>query len=417
MKKPPDFHITIGAALEGDDDIATVVEHHLRLAKAALLYADKVTLCSPIALILTPITVFSRFTERQQLELVEMVAPSIAQDDQAREDAAKFFSIYRQLLSKRNLSVQELRMKASMQNVIRPEVESMKQTASKIAKQFKADQFERLLKTGRLEIKTLGQRLSPIQWIAVCVQKAAQLNSVEQGQSFNAPLLPGNASGDTSQMLEDFIHEIEQAIKSSSSYPLFDDFTGNLVRLGLREGKIDVTEVQVDRAKPVGLAADLMERLPTFDDASVDEILDIRKELDKPLVRFRGAMVKFSRDMKSAAWSEDFPLAAEEVFRAEVQPAVAEIEDSVASNKWLYELGGLLPEKPLSIPTGGALGAGLSGLSHLPALASVSIGAAVGLGVMAIDSRRKWAEKQKTIESNQLFFYYKASKMLSNKHR
>jgi hypothetical protein len=53
-------------------------------------------------------------------------------------------------------------------------------------------------------------------------------------------------------------------------------------------------------------AAGFLARLPTFPPAKVDEIIDIREELQGPLVRFRGAMVKVAREFTAEPWERDF---------------------------------------------------------------------------------------------------------------
>ncbi|WP_164907508.1 hypothetical protein [Clostridium septicum] len=47
--------------------------------------------------------------------------------------------------------------------------------------------------------------------------------------------------------------------------------------------------------KNANVASDLILRLPVFENASVDEIIDIRRELDKYVNNFRGAIVDYSK--------------------------------------------------------------------------------------------------------------------------
>ena len=82
----------------------------------------------------------------------------------------------------------------------------------------------------------------------------------------------------------------------------------------------------------------MLQRLPLFDDATVHEVIDIRRELERPLVRFRSAVMTYAESIKSASWDEDFSVEAELVFRQHIEPAVLEIEDSVRSSSSLLSM-------------------------------------------------------------------------------
>ena len=76
------------------------------------------------------------------------------------------------------------------------------------------------------------------------------------------------------------------------------------------------------RVSPRGRLLGLLRRLPLFEDAPVDEILSIRRELDGSLIRFRDAVARFSDGMRAAGWDPEFVDDAEDVFVREVEPAV-----------------------------------------------------------------------------------------------
>ena len=134
---------------------------------------------------------------------------------------------------------------------------------------------------------------------------------------------------DSKNIGQDYFDIIANAIQSDHTYPLLDNPTGRLVDTAIKEGIIDVSEILVARARGVGLASDLLQNLPLFDNASVDEVISIRRELEKPLIRFRSSMIEFSDEINSATWDTDFPLECETIFNRKVRPAILEIEESV----------------------------------------------------------------------------------------
>jgi hypothetical protein len=81
-----------------------------------------------------------------------------------------------------------------------------------------------------------------------------------------------------------------------------------------------------------------MGRLPTFHDATFDELLDIRKELAPSLTQFRSAMVTISKTFTSAAWESDFEDEVHDTWVESVLPAVKVIDASVRGNQSLFAL-------------------------------------------------------------------------------
>lgn len=228
---------------------------------------------------------------------------------------------------------------------------------------------------------------------------------------FESPLQRIVLDSERRPFAEEYVSVVGESISNKSTYPLFDEETSSIIGSGIRAGLIPVSKFGIAHGKEVGLAADLFKRLPLFARASVKEILDIRRELESPLVRFRAAMLKFSRDIKNASWDDEFSLAAETVFRQEVAPAILDLEEAVRSNRLLTELTQrLVPAGAVALS---ALAVSMSNLPHA-ALAALAIGSTVGSATL-IQAYRGWAEKRQTTEQNELYFYYRAGQFLEDR--
>jgi hypothetical protein len=132
------------------------------------------------------------------------------------------------------------------------------------------------------------------------------------------------------------------------------------------------------RGRQAGAASGFLARLPTFPLASMDEIVDIRSELDRPLVRFRSEMVTVAQDLAVDAHSPEFGQAAEEQWIAKVRPALLELEELVEERR-------LRTQFAVKLPAGGALG-GIGGLVVAGIVGHgtfVSAGAATGAAAVA----------------------------------
>ncbi len=87
---------------------------------------------------------------------------------------------------------------------------------------------------------------------------------------------------------------LSDAVAGGRTHPMLDDKAGELVRLGVEAGAITVSETGRARSRHGGLASDLLRRLPLFDDASVSEVLDVRRALEAPLAKFRSEVGKYA---------------------------------------------------------------------------------------------------------------------------
>jgi hypothetical protein len=86
----------------------------------------------------------------------------------------------------------------------------------------------------------------------------------------------------TAPLLQEFVQGMISAVSDGSSLPLFDDKTSHLINAGVRAGVIIPSNSATTQAKHSALAADLLERIPRFEEASIDQVLEIRNALDTP---------------------------------------------------------------------------------------------------------------------------------------
>ena len=205
---------------------------------------------------------------------------------------------------------------------------------------------------------------------------------------------------------------LSDTVSSGETHPMLDDKAGELVRLGVEAGAIAVSESGRGRGRHAGLASHLLRRLPLFDAASVGEILDIRRELDRPLVRFRGAVIEFSKGMRASGWDPDFAGDAEAILVREVAPAVQEVEDAVRNNSFLAELWPRMT-RPQDWGAGAAIAMAAFNLASLPEIASLAVGGGVGFAAAARNVYLEHREGQREIEGKRLFFYREAGRHLS----
>jgi hypothetical protein len=158
------------------------------------------------------------------------------------------------------------------------------------------------------------------------------------------------------------------------------------------------------------LVARYVGAIEAFPDASMQDILVIRGQLEEPLVRFRGAMNELATEAASAPPSDDFGAVAEDLYRHRVAPRMQE----------LTELSEELKLPRLLRRQAGQAGAGVKALLALlvvnyvdipavvkAAAAVAAVGADTAAGVLSrasdIDEARR---------ANQFLWLYQAEKEL-----
>jgi hypothetical protein len=150
-----------------------------------------------------------------------------------------------------------------------------------------------------------------------------------------------------------------------------------------------------------------MERLPTFDDVPLDEVLDMRRALDRHLVRFRAGLMKLSAGVESNPWSTDFISDVEDWVHRQVEPSIIEIEEAVGANRVKAKVTRALVEKPSAYLTTSGMSLLLAQTHVIPQIVSAVVGISAGAGISAFDTIRAWQQRTKEIESGALFLYYR----------
>ena len=356
-----EFHITAIPCPSNSKELN--INEEIKLIKASLLYADKVLLISIIPIMFCSIPYW------------------IKQFSKDREMQQKMESIKSDMVS------EALRV-------------------AKEKKELKSDEIQEYLKDKNINLESLlkeefNRSLSRLSNIFL-----SAINEVTSKIGINK-LDPAIKSG----LLD--IYTIGKSKIPEKTYPLLDENALNLAKTNIKEGKLNIPDVDSEKIKQIGFVFDIFKRLPNFENATIEEILDIRKVLDKPLIRFRSAIIKMSDCIRYKPWDEGFYYDIEKLFYHRIEPAILEIEEECKSNKYLTKLLNVVAKRPWEIPAGGIGGAIISKLAEVSNISTTAIGMVVGAGAVAYQALNEWKEKTKEIETNQMFLYYKTGKMLN----
>jgi hypothetical protein len=147
---------------------------------------------------------------------------------------------------------------------------------------------------------------------AVIEEKLVAANVGELLPAIDAGLLTLAPVEEQDDFFQAYIDALWSVLSDPRYYPLLDKGIADLVHAAVREGAFDPPTIGRSRGRQVGAAHEFIARLPTFPAAGMDEIIDVREELRRPLTVFRSEMVKVARDMKADAFDPELLAEAEE---------------------------------------------------------------------------------------------------------
>jgi hypothetical protein len=378
---PNELHITIATGAGG----ALTLDTEDRLVRAALLYADKVTLLSPGAYLLVAAHRLRRATDLELIEIIRRVGPYLPDFDPAilRMDPrllAALFSAHDQSEKTRDeliAVVDGLTDTPAMRSIQQAEAAGLLHVESLARRP--AD---------RRHLEAIREHLDPDTW------------SDGEGIDGAAEVLMARLAGLLSS--------------GGRSLPLLDDQVGDLARSAVAEGMFVPAPSAGSRTAHAGTAAGFIERLPTFPAAPMDAILDVRRELEAPLVRFRSEVIRLSGKIENEDLQADLAADVDREWHAAVRPALQELEEAVAHNKYLRQLGRAFtePDRVNNLVLGGGAG-GMIGVAmgSVSASAFALAAASTGLGA-ALDVRKARRAAGEEHTRNSFWFLHQADARL-----
>ena len=166
---------------------------------------------------------------------------------------------------------------------------------------------------------------------------------------------------------------------------------------------------------PTVLSEYSISSLPGFEDATVDEIIDIKKELEKYIIPYRAAMLRIAQDIKEIPGTESFQRECLLLYLSEIEPKVASINAAIIDNNVFKNIAkSFLTEKETWV----SIGAMVVALSTSGNIASaISMGAAVAMGGLSMSKGiTKTMEERRKIKDNEMYFLYETGNKLRINH-
>ena len=378
-----------------------------RLVKAAVLYADQITLYSLPASMLSLTSGDLELSTDEKISLLSSVAPYIHSRQAAKKDQANLRKL-RSRLRQKHMTWSDRRSLNTLLAGIDQGWEAIKAKMGEIARSAGFESLDPAMSAGILKLHTFGGASDAdvaIRFITDCMA----ISSRSQRMQGDIKALEMR----TGEQIQEYVQCVLDAVSDNATFPVFDLTTAELVRAAVDESRISPSGQDQRRSLHSGLATKLLLDLPLFDQAPLLDVIDIRKELERPLVRFRAAVMRYSETIHGASWDEAFAEEAEVVFTKEVRPAILDLEDEIKSNRLLRRILRAGIDRPLALPAGSALGIAISKLDGVSDSLALSLSLAGGAAALIAQAVSDWRAHREESERNALFFYYGARKRIS----
>lgn len=363
----------------------TSIDKELQYIKSALLYADQIFLISPISYMYTQLSSqASTFDEKNIIKVLKYLLPLCKdKEPETYQNGIAVVDKLSSIMLSRKYRAVPMVKKLELRSQLKTFMQQLDAECIKLLGDCQIREVNSLLTSGKVVLKKFEHSLS-----------------------------------DVDGTVSEFFIQLTKSIKSS--FPLFDEASNHLMQSAVKARIINLNESEKRKIIHAGVSDNLIQRLPSFDSASVDEILDIRKELNDPLVRFRSKVQSYSESIQTVPWDNDFENECSLLYYQEVAPAILEIDELTKEGSFVKNLVGKVTADGDFRRVAGELVVGIAAAGVIPAFTqtvSQDVAALTAGGLWATakiaEAYKEYQEKKREISKKDLYFYYRAGKMLN----
>lgn len=378
------------------------------LVKPALLYADRVTVLSPVAWMLNDVTKLADVEDPvQQVEIMLSIMEQVPE----LTGQVKVPPNLRDLLP---VLVKNRRLLRALAKVAGSELEidALYSSLEQIAESWRdfrpaLEQVHDRLGTAELS-RAIDRKLVTVEDLGTVGRTdalASSLNAVTGGPVDDL----------FEQVLGGFLAGALDAMADRKTLPLLDADASGLMRAFDAELGSGAAPDGGARSREIGAVAVLAGFLPYFTEMPVDEIVGLRRELSVPLVRFRAAMALMSREVDSRPLDDEFEAEIAQRWRSDVEPALLEIRETLAEHGLLRQVASIAFGDPrrLMLESGAVIAATLSPQHVVQGAIAAGLAAAVpatDLGLRAVRERQRGRDAARR---NEFYFLHRVAEEAS----
>jgi len=242
--------------------------------------------------------------------------------------------------------------------------------------------------------------------------EVAELNAAAaRGAVRQHSLMRRNHEDEEGTFLSRLIDGLVPLLQDPTVHAVFDRRASQVFRhLGQTDARLASPSLG-QRSREAELGAGLVARLPAFPQAPLDELLDLKEDLNGPLQRYRAVVHKLEADMSQELASPEVDADIQAVWRATVAPALVELEEELTDHSFVRELGrsAAVSARDLVI-SGASLTVALATVGDI----AVSVSAAAGAAGMASHATAKAlverAANRRSLRKSDFYYLYQMAR-------
>ncbi|MCP3424807.1 hypothetical protein NBM05_01860 [Rothia sp. AR01] len=217
----------------------------------------------------------------------------------------------------------------------------------------------------------------------------------------------------TDQQIAWFRDRLVKALSDPGSHVLLDEVTTKLL---LDSGVYPdgLPAVAGLRSRRAAVGAGLVERLPTFPDASMSHVLEARDELADGRARYRASAKSLADKLQSSALDATLPSEIDELWHDEVRPSLDDLRSTASKTRVAVETGKRLVTEGYGVPT---IAVAIANIPDLAALLPSAAAAAGAAGRVAVAGAAEAFKARSAARQHDLVYLLDVDKRLARAQR
>lgn len=386
-------HLAVITGVSNGGDTVSV-HHEIELVKASLLYADTIEVLSLGNQIVREVNKFAAGDANNMWELLG------ALDDETLRHLGPNLDVdtFRQVLPLLAADPAALRAFASLD----PEMAQLSELADML------DQSKEMANSSMVEMRQVTEQMRVDSGVA-------ELETVldQKLVRFNENVTIGE---DTDAVIASFIDELKRYLQDPTKFVLLDATMASLARSLIDEGHVRLPERAVSNASEAVLGTGILARLPAFTTAPLDEVVDLRRDLDEPLGRYRRKVSRLRSELRTGPFDQHIEAEVDALWRNEVDPAIVEIRQAMADHGLVREILRSLSGNISDFVKGVGLPAGVTVFSanmlDLSTAVTASLAGTAAAAPTVAEAVRNRQEGRAAARANDLYYLYEVNRQL-----
>jgi hypothetical protein len=244
--------------------------------------------------------------------------------------------------------------------------------------------------------------------------------AIEAGIVRVSPTLISPAGdGDSDEMVRRYVEKLRRLLGDPRTHLLLDESIAELVRGLIEDGQVDPHQLSIANAGEAAVGNGLIARLPAFAGTPIDELLDLRRDLEDPLSRYRRSIAGLATKLRVGPFDEHLGADIDHLYVSEVDPALRDLQDGFAEHGLVREVARSLATDIKAVVTatvgpGIYLGAAsLADINGWLTLAGSAATALVPVGQVTAKAVLEKGRQDRAMQKHDLFYLFEIDRRLS----